>query len=397
MRIGLLTYHFVYNYGANLQALSTYFYFKNKGYTIKIINWQPEDTMKWYDNATSLEQVNEHKQVQGLFDLTSLCKTNDEVVSVLNQEKFDAIIIGSDAVIQYRPLIYDLGNIKGRLLEHSFPNPFMGLVDTEKFNVIYLSVSAQNTLYKGLMGFEKTNLRKYFSKVQQIYVRDTWTQDYFRKILKDDFLPPITPDPVFAFNNNCENLIKGRFEKLLFKYPFLRKKYLLLSFKEIYKPRTESWIRNFVSIAKQNDFNVVTLPYPQENLTFENTYSIELPLNPLDWYVLIANSSGYIGNNMHPIVTSIHNKVPFFIFDCYVVKRRFIKYTKTSSKIFDLLNKLGLADYYYNIKDNDEPLPENVFRKVCNFNTTILDEASESMYQQYKLMMNKIEALVQVR
>ena len=39
MRIGLLTYHWVANYGANLQALSTYCYLDNNGYNPIIINW----------------------------------------------------------------------------------------------------------------------------------------------------------------------------------------------------------------------------------------------------------------------------------------------------------------------------------------------------------------------
>ena len=40
MRIGLLTYHWVANYGANLQALSTYCYLDNNGYNpISSLNW----------------------------------------------------------------------------------------------------------------------------------------------------------------------------------------------------------------------------------------------------------------------------------------------------------------------------------------------------------------------
>ena len=43
MRIGLLTYHWVANYGANLQALSTYCYLDNNVYNPIIINWVPND------------------------------------------------------------------------------------------------------------------------------------------------------------------------------------------------------------------------------------------------------------------------------------------------------------------------------------------------------------------
>jgi len=83
MKIGILTYHFVYNFGANLQALSTFFYFKNRGYEVKVINWQPGDTMNWYRQATNPEQAKEHELVQSLFDLTRVCVTNEEVRSIL--------------------------------------------------------------------------------------------------------------------------------------------------------------------------------------------------------------------------------------------------------------------------------------------------------------------------
>ena len=43
MKIGILTYHSVYNFGANLQVLSTVGYLKNNGFEPIVINWIPED------------------------------------------------------------------------------------------------------------------------------------------------------------------------------------------------------------------------------------------------------------------------------------------------------------------------------------------------------------------
>ena len=36
MRIGILTFYKVANFGANLQALSTFYYLKSKGFDVKI-------------------------------------------------------------------------------------------------------------------------------------------------------------------------------------------------------------------------------------------------------------------------------------------------------------------------------------------------------------------------
>lgn len=41
MKIGILTYAYVPNFGANLQALSTYHYLKNNGHTPILILWEP--------------------------------------------------------------------------------------------------------------------------------------------------------------------------------------------------------------------------------------------------------------------------------------------------------------------------------------------------------------------
>ena len=44
-------------------------------------------------------------------------------------------------------------------------------------------------------------------------------------------------------------------------------------------------------------------------------HSISIPLSPLDWYALIKYSAGYVGSNMHPIVSSLANGVPCYSLD----------------------------------------------------------------------------------
>ncbi len=67
-------------------------------------------------------------------------------------------------------------------------------------------------------------------------------------------------------------------------------------------------------------------------------YEIKSPLSPLDWYALIKYSSGYVGQNMHPIIVALHNAIPLYSFDNYGNKRFYkIISNKNSSKIFQLL------------------------------------------------------------
>lgn len=404
MKVGILTYHYVFNFGANLQALSTLYYFLSKGYDVKIIDWRPTDTKSIYNEITEREQRESHERDWKYYKLTKRCDTNESVLSVIDEEKFDAVIVGSDAVLQYRPILSDLMVTRKliprffyRLQEQSFPNPFLGLIKGNKIKVAYMSVSAQNAPYSTLTFFEKKIIRDYLKEINFVTVRDIWTQDYIRKIEKKRRVPIITPDPVFAFNYNCDIILKEEEKRFWNKYSFLaNKKYFLISFKNRIGPKNSSWVKTFESLAQKKGYEVYSLPFPQENNTYNLNHQIEIPVSPIEWYLLIKNSKGYVGNNMHPIVSSIHNRVPFFVFDHYTGKSIIgNKSYLYQSKVYDLLNNLGLLNYYYNTNGSEEePSSDRVLESLINFKTDILKIASETMLDRYKLMMKNLEAFI---
>lgn len=57
MKIGILTYHWVANFGANLQTLSTVCLFKKNGFIPIVINWIPLDCELKYQSSTPVEQL----------------------------------------------------------------------------------------------------------------------------------------------------------------------------------------------------------------------------------------------------------------------------------------------------------------------------------------------------
>ena len=57
MKIGILTYHWVFNHGANLQTLSTIGYMRKIGHEPVVINWIPRDLEQAYLNYTIQDQV----------------------------------------------------------------------------------------------------------------------------------------------------------------------------------------------------------------------------------------------------------------------------------------------------------------------------------------------------
>lgn len=113
MKIGILTYHWVYNFGANLQVLSTIGYFRKHGYDPVVINWVPADTKAHYDRVTSLEMINKFQEFQKEnYPLTSLCNNAKDVAEVIKHEKIEMVFIGADTLFMLRKPHFSLRTFK---------------------------------------------------------------------------------------------------------------------------------------------------------------------------------------------------------------------------------------------------------------------------------------------
>jgi len=401
MKIGILAYHAAYNFGANLQVLSTFGFLKQLGFNPIVINWIPEDLELMYENTVPKVQAEVHKQfLNNYLIVTKLCRNEFDVAKVIQEEVITGIIIGSDAVVQHHPylsrLVFPTKKIISALnhtSDRKFPNPFWGnFLEylTNQIPVILMSVSSQSSAYKLIDNRTRTKMKSAIEKFAYISVRDKWTSDMFGFISNGNILPKITPDPVFAFNYNViENQLSKEF--ILNKYS-LPSKYILISFLDS-KTVSKAWLKSFETIANNNGYVCVALPFPG-GLLFDNSLEkcIQLPLSPLEWYALIKFSSGYIGHNMHPIVVSIHNLVPFFSFDHYgVVKFRYFV-NNESSKIYHILSKSDLLEYRFSCVNNlkKRPDPKNVFEKIVNFNKNKCRNFANDYYLEYMKMMKEI-------
>jgi polysaccharide pyruvyl transferase WcaK-like protein len=403
MKIGILTYHSVFNFGANLQVLSTVEYLIKKGYEPIIINWMPYDLKQYFISITSKEQAKKHKEfVNKFLPISKICKTDDDIIDVINKEKIRGIIVGSDAVAQHSPILSRIIFPTRRLFtiikptnDKIYPNPFWGNFLTKNISnipLIMMSASCQNTEYKKIFGKEKRNIMKSIQNFSYISVRDSWTQKMMEYLSFNANKFDITPDPVFAFNHNAGHLLPSK-NRITSKYQ-LPEKYILISFNKYYHVGLK-WVKDFKLIANNKGFKLIGLPMPQglNDLGFD--FKIPLPLSPLEWYTLIKYSSGYIGHNMHPIIVAIHNKIPFFSFDYYgITKLRFFINIE-SSKIYDLLNGSGLENNMYNLLGfrHNIPSPSIVFKRIIKFDTVKCKKLCKNKYMQYIIMMNKIEKI----
>ena len=60
MKIGILTYHCVPNFGAQLQTISTVGYVKKMGHDPIVLHWYPQDLEDMYVERIPEIQVKEH-------------------------------------------------------------------------------------------------------------------------------------------------------------------------------------------------------------------------------------------------------------------------------------------------------------------------------------------------
>ena len=135
MKIGVITYYKAMNFGATLQAVSTYCYLKNHGHEPIFINYIRKEAQE------AIAKGKGDPQWKALLDFvngiittqTSICETAQEVLQIVKEKQIQGIIVGSDALLQHHPLLSRLhkGRRKPFYVSHvasdrMFPNLFWG-------------------------------------------------------------------------------------------------------------------------------------------------------------------------------------------------------------------------------------------------------------------------------
>ena len=394
MKVAILTYHSSRNYGANLQAYSTYCRLRRDGFDPILIDWN------YFKTPAPDADTNIHRRfVKEHMCLSRPCTTPREMAAELVRLDVKNVVMGSDALLNVIPFLKWVGLSKRTLLRFSkpsianiFPNAFWGdFADFMPYQptMQMMSVSSQNADFRKFFPSTKKRMGEQLSKFAYIGVRDEWTRDLVAAVSGNKITPPITPDPVFAFEDNAEGIPAA--EEVLAKYSLEKKSYVLMGFRDRVSPDAK-WIERFSAIVSANGLKPVALPMPAKMESLD--YVFKNPPTPLEWYVLIKNAHSYIGNNMHPIVISIHNGVPFFVFDQYGIRKLIGKTEDSTSKIYNLLARADLLEYRTKAVPHDMeiPSPESVWRKLESFDTSKSISVAEGKRRDYFEMIKHIES-----
>lgn len=399
MRIGVLTYHCIPNFGAQLQALSTVGYLKTNGHEPIVLNWYPEDLENYYLERVPIEQNKiQFDFAQKNMPVSHLCRTMTQLAEEMQLLGLDRIILGSDALFDYTPE-KDRYNFSYRKLKriplsitsnHMLPNPFWGCFNdflNEDVPTYGYAISSQNMPYFHLNSIEKKEIRRLLDRFNLITVRDEWTQDIV-KSLSHHKTVPIVPDPVFALNQNVTDIPSK--EEIIRKYN-LPDNYCLISF--LHNVLPDKFINRLIEIL-ETDCNrkCVSFPMPEGLKVYKTQYTIQLPLSPIDWYALIKYSNGYIGERMHPIVVCLHNAIPFYCFDQYgtnkvIIPRLWNKFMPESSKIYDIICRAKLSENISFYSKTKDLTPQDVANKLMAFDIKACKLFSKQQLHAYNTSM----------
>ena len=405
MKIGILTYHCPPNFGAQLQTLSTIGYLRREGHEPVVINWYAQDLEEMYSHRIPAYQVLAHNIFANeRFPLTQRFISLESLETGIDSLNLDAIIVGSDALFKYVPYKRRRYFSKRKLkyiyynnplsCEDLKENPFWGGFISKLKKRIPVSVyaaSCQNCPFTLTGLFERWRMRKALKNYSVITVRDSWTQKMIEEITMRKNIK-IYPDPVFAFMRNCSPQIPLKAE-IIKKYG-LKEKYVLFSFSGLFC--TPQYVTSLATEIEKEGIQAVNLPMPEGLLEMDIKKSIKLPLDPLEWYALIAYSSGYIGERMHPIVVCLHNAIPFFCFDEYGVKTQNSQskreiYDEQTSKTYLIVNEAGFTRNLYSYQKGDSlPTKEWVAESLFSFNRNRCEEFSKVKMKAYEEGMREI-------
>lgn len=393
MRIGVITYYKAMNFGATLQAVSTYCYLKEHGHEPIFINYIRKEAQAAIANGKDDPQWKAQLDfVNGIIkDQTDVCETAEDVLNVVNEHHIDGIIVGSDALLQHHPLLSRLhkGRRKPFFVSHvasdrMFPNIFWGCGVADKVPMALMSVSSQNSAYQYFMPWTKKAMCKSLSNMKYISVRDEWTKDMLKAVLHKEV--PVTPDPVFSFNQNVGMYVPRR-EEILERFG-LPEKYVLLSlFSQVLSKKQ---ITDLETVFAKDDMALVILPMPT-GMAYDYSvkYEIKFPLSPIEWYALIKYSQGYIGSNMHPIVVSLHNAVPCFSLDNWGrVNFNGEKVDDGSSKIQHIMEVFDVANNRRMITHGKCNVTiHEIYEGIRNFPRDLVRQKAACYLQEYNDMM----------
>lgn len=314
MKIGILTHHYVKNFGAYMQAKALmsvivelyptaqveFIDFRVKKHemanVIHFFGYKPKrgDTLQGFIQKVKLFFT--HQKAEKTLPCSKRVKTAEEI----NSLKYDLIIVGSDEVWNFNDIAYSPIKFgKGITCTHITYSASAGGSTAE-------DKSIQAEIKKGIDSFSK------------VAVRDEKTEELVRKL--SGHKPIRTLDPVYLYDYELK--IGDRIKKIA-----LSKPYILIYDCKLDKKHIEA-LKDY---AKENDYHILGAG------EYRNWYTTTATTNitPYEWAYLFKNAVVVVTGTFHGTSFAIKYNRPFV---SYLTEQNRI------NKVGSLLSEFGLSD-----------------------------------------------------
>lgn len=394
MKIGIFTFHAPCNFGANLQAYSSYCFFLNFGHEVNIINYLRKNDYE-YENKVPKEQYYAHQRfIQEKLPLTELVSTVEELRLLVKNKGFDLIIVGADAVWRYKngELTY--------FMEWLFRDKMIANIP-----VVAMSAAHMGNGFKRIPVKQRIAIKDCLSQFKYISVRDFWTMKIInRDIFKgQEFVRILNPDPVFLLDKYVqEDWLNGGIKSKSYFLMTLPKNWLSHSRKEQKRRR---WFNEFKNIVKGQGYQLIELPLPEGISGMDFDYTIPYPIDPLQWFLWIKNARAFCGLRFHAIVSSFASGTPFFSIDSYgsvsLISRiltevglyKIARLLDTNSKIRNLLKPTPFAANRVT-RDIENVKPYILFCQLESMEINVIEEVREVHIELFEKNMSEMLNIV---
>lgn len=349
MRIGILTFHRSFNYGAFMQCFSLVTRLKRTfpGSDIEVVDYTSMNALAGYDDeikraepdiANKLKSRNSSfKQCQEILPLSNRRIISDDIEDITHflNENYDVIVVGSDAVWNW--------------ISRGFPNVYF-LKDYKGVKLSY-AASAHGQIYQNMTDEQRSYLADSFSTFRYIGVRDTTTENLVHYV-----------DPNISVNHNCDPTMFLDLNDVPCDMDALKEK-MVAHGVDFSKPLIGLMAGDCLGyeIKKHygDEIQLVSLYEPNK---YADVYLYDL--TPFEWAHVFSYFKVTITHFFHGTMLSLVNSTPVIPIE---LTNSFSVQNKT--KINDLMTRIGLQEWRHEIDVFNESLFRKVLRKLrltCN-------------------------------
>jgi hypothetical protein len=335
LKIGILTFHAVSNYGAVLQAYALMSYLRRQGHEVELIDYQPDYLMGRYQITAKalLHPISWVKWLKAVrfkgFNKKHLkvssCRyaSRDELFTAA--DVYDVVITGSDQV--WNPEI-----AKPAMVDPAF---FLDFVSEGKRRISYAASFGVDSISEEF----HAEVRGLLGRMDAIAIREQSGKEIVCSLIGEDAAVEVVPDPTL----------------LLESYDDLASKPSLEGYVFVYRVQTSELVEkvaraasDYAGVPLVKGFNTIRI--------WKEGAKVVLP-DPKGWLGYIKHADVVVTNSFHGTIFSILFRKKFFTVSLTG------KTAKRNARLLFLLEKLGLEDRFIreaDLEGIDERLAEPI-------------------------------------